>query len=249
MIPGFCVDFELFCLLLLLTSPLMLLLSCDFALVSLLFKTCQFCCCCYCQVEGFHTCKCDREAASTQEIICNAKGADPKMNFSQLQGERYKRLPIGAQIISDCKVMHRLQGYRGNWSLESLLASERQAMRESLPVWTRLYFLLNLWSFSGLVSVLNSWFFEFLFLGFLVPSVQPCGSSSSLDLIQRLPPYRSAVSPFFKFLAFDLFTSRLYNRLDCLHICFIPHQLSVYKQSHFPCRSSIDVVHVFCVDF
>lgn len=34
------------------------------------------------------------------------------MNFSQLQGERYKRLPIGAQIISDCKVMHRLQGYR-----------------------------------------------------------------------------------------------------------------------------------------
>lgn len=42
------------------------------------------------------------------------------MNFSQLQGERYKRLPIGAQIISDCKVMHRLQGYRGNWSLESV---------------------------------------------------------------------------------------------------------------------------------
>lgn len=115
------------------------------------------------------------------------------MNFSQLQGERYKRLPMAAQIISDCKVMHRLQGYRGDWSL---LASKQQAMRESLPVWTRLYFLLNLWSFSGLVSVLNSWFFEFLFLGFLVPSVQPCGSSSSLDLIQRLPPYRSAVSRF-----------------------------------------------------
>lgn len=80
------------------------------------------------------------------------------MNFSQLQGERYKRLPMAAQIISDCKVMQRLQGYRGNWSLKSLLASKRQAMRESLPVWTRLYFFLNLWSFSGLVSVLNSWF-------------------------------------------------------------------------------------------
>lgn len=30
------------------------------------------------------------------------------MNFSQLQGERYKRLPMAAQIIRDCKVTHLL---------------------------------------------------------------------------------------------------------------------------------------------
>lgn len=45
------------------------------------------------------------------------------MNFSQLQGERYKRLPIGAQIISDCKVTHLLM-----LSMFSVLISDFQIL-------------------------------------------------------------------------------------------------------------------------